>query len=95
MKRLTWFDGRQVSRSGAARYRSGDDIQVLTETQVSLITGRRRGSPYGLGGGGGMTCVPQSCHQSSGRRAEMALLLTRREVCSTMLANTDGLSFRL
>ena len=40
---------------GAGKFRGGDgiirDVQVLTEAQVTLLTERRRGNPYGLDGG--------------------------------------------
>jgi N-methylhydantoinase B len=40
---------------GEGRYRGGDgirrDVKVLVDAQVSLLTERRRGAPYGLAGG--------------------------------------------
>jgi N-methylhydantoinase B len=52
--RVLRYEVRQNS-GGAGEFRGGDgiirDVQVLTEAQVTLLTERRKGNPYGLNGG--------------------------------------------
>jgi N-methylhydantoinase B len=52
--RVLRYEVRRDS-GGAGEFRGGDgiirDVQVLTEAQVTLLTERREGKPYGLNGG--------------------------------------------
>jgi len=52
--RVLRYEVRRAS-GGSGKFRGGDgiirDVQVLTEAQVTLLTERREGQPYGLNGG--------------------------------------------
>jgi N-methylhydantoinase B len=58
---------------GAGRWRGGEgivrEIELLTDSEVTILSDRRRSSPYGLGGGGPGTRGRNSLHRRGKRAA--------------------------